>query len=90
LRLARTARINPADRGPDMPMGNTPPWLISRMLSIIVAVIGAIPLLAALLKGEVHTTTVIDQCAASVIVLWAYLMIARALSRQPLSSRPNM
>jgi hypothetical protein len=90
LRLARTARINPADRGPDMPMGNTPPWLISRMLSIIVAVIGAVPLLAALLKGEVHATTVIDQCAASVIVLWLYLMIARALSRQPLSSRPNM
>ena len=59
-------------------MGNTPPWLISRVLSVIVAVIGAVPLLAALLKGEAHATTVIDQCAASVIVLWVYLMIARA------------
>jgi Family of unknown function (DUF6297) len=81
LRLTRTARINPADRGPDTPMGSTPPWLVSRMLSIIVAVIGAAPLFGALIKGHVHATTVIDQCAASVIVLWVYLMIARALSR---------
>jgi MFS family permease len=81
LRLARTARINPADRGPDTAMGNTPPWLVSRMLSVIVALIGAVPLFAALLKGEAHATTVIDQCAASAIVLWAYLMIARAFSR---------
>jgi MFS family permease len=81
LRLARTARINPADRGPDTPMGNTPPWLVSRALSVIVAVIGAGPLVAALLKGQAHATTVIDQCAASVIVLWVYLMIARSLSR---------
>ena len=81
LRMARTARINPADRGPDTPMGNTPPWLVSRMLSVIVAVIGTAALVGALLKGEAHATTVIDQCAASVIVLWIYLMIARALSR---------
>jgi hypothetical protein len=81
LRLARTARVNPADRGPDTPMGNTPPWLVSRALSVIVALIGAGPLVAALLKGEALATTVIDQCAASVIVLWVYLMIARSLSR---------
>ena len=81
LRMARTARINPADRGPDTPMGSTPPWLISRMLSVIVAVIGTVALVHALLKGEAHATTVIDQCVASVIVLWAYVMIARALSR---------
>jgi hypothetical protein len=92
LRLARTARINPADRGPDTPMGSTPPWLVSRVLSVIVAAIGAAPLVRALLKGEAHATLVIDQCAVSVIVLWVYLMIARALSRQPsagLPSRPN-
>ena len=81
LRMARTARINPADRGPDTAMGNTPPWLVSRMLSVIVGVIGTAPLVGALLKGEAHAATVIDQCAASVIVLWVYLMIARALSR---------
>jgi Family of unknown function (DUF6297) len=81
LRLARTARINPADRGPDTPMGSTPPWLVSRLLSVIVAVIGAAPLFGALLAGEAHATTVIDQCAASVIIGWVYLMIARALSR---------
>jgi hypothetical protein len=81
LRLARTARINSADRGPDTPMGSTPPWLISRALSVVVALIGAAPLVAALLKGEVHATIVVDQCAASVIVLWVYLAIARSLSR---------
>jgi hypothetical protein len=81
LRLARTARINPADRGPDTPMGNTPPWLVSRMLSVLVSAIGAGPLFGALLKGTAHATTVIDQCAASVIVLGVYLMIARAISR---------
>ena len=81
LRLARTARINPADRGPDTPMGNTPPWLVSRMLSVLVAAIGAGPLFGALLKGTAHASTVIGQCAASVIVLWVYLMIARAISR---------
>ena len=81
LRLARTAAVDPSDRGPDTPMGNTPPWLISRALSVVVALIGAGPLVAALLKGEAHATTVIDQCAASVIVLWVYLMIARSLSR---------
>jgi hypothetical protein len=91
LRMARTAPINPADRGPDTPMGNTPPWLVSRMLSIIVALLGAAPLLGALIKGHAHATIVIDQCAASVIVLWLYLMIARSLSRSPvLSSQPNM
>jgi len=78
LRLARTARINPADRGPDTPLGSTPPWLVSRALSVIVALIGAAPLLAGLLKGEAHATLVIDQCAASVIVLWIYLLAARA------------
>ena len=81
LRLTRTARINPADRGPDTAMGSTPPWLVSRMLSVIVAVIGAAPLFGALIRGQAHATTVIDQCAASVIVLWGYLMIARAFSR---------
>jgi len=78
LRMARTARINPADRGPDTPMGNTPPWVVSRLLSVIVAVIGTAPLVGALVNGEAHTATVIGQCAASVIVLWAYLMIAGA------------
>ena len=62
-------------------MGNTPPWLVSRMLSVLVAAIGAAPLFGALLKGTAHATTVVDQCAASVIVLWVYLMIARAISR---------
>jgi hypothetical protein len=30
LRIARTAPINPADQGPDTPVGNAPPWLMTR------------------------------------------------------------
>lgn len=80
LRLARTARIDPGDRGPDTPMGNTPPWLVSRLVSIVVAVIGAVPLVEALLKGQAHAATVIDQGVVSVVVLGIYLMLARASS----------
>ena len=45
------------------------------------ALIGAAPLLVGLFKGQAHATLVIDQCAASVIVLWLYLLAARAGSR---------
>ncbi|HET9081060.1 MAG TPA: DUF6297 family protein [Trebonia sp.] len=81
LRLGRTARIDPADQGPDMPMGSTPPWLISRMLSLIIAGIGAAPLIEALLKGSAHASTVVGQGVVSAIVLGGYLMIARARAR---------
>jgi hypothetical protein len=76
LRLSRTAPINPSDRGPDLPMGSTPPWAVSRLLSVIVCVIGISPLLVALIKAQVHATTIIDQAALSVIVLGAYLWVA--------------
>jgi hypothetical protein len=33
----------------------------------------------ALIKGHAHAATLVDQCAASVIVLWVYLMIARSM-----------
>ncbi|MGH3165839.1 MAG: DUF6297 family protein, partial [Trebonia sp.] len=76
LRLSRTAPINPSDRGPDLPMGSTPPWAVSRLLSVIVCVIGIAPLLVALIKAQVHATTIVDQVALSVIVLGAYLWVA--------------
>jgi hypothetical protein len=76
LRLARTAPINPADRGPDLPTGNTPPWAVSRLLSVIVCVIGIGPLLVALIRAQVHATTVIDQLFFSVLVLGLYLWVA--------------
>jgi hypothetical protein len=80
LRLARTARIDPADRGPDTPMGNTPPWLFSRMISVIVSVIGTAPLIGAMISGKAPWAVVADQCVLSVIVLSIYLAIARAVS----------
>lgn len=78
LRMARTARIDPADRGPDTPMGNTPPWLISRVLSVVIALAGAGPLLGALLKGTAGAGTVVDQCLFSGIALGLYLIVARS------------
>jgi hypothetical protein len=47
LRMARTAPINPADQGPNLPIGATPPWLISRLLSVAVGLVGAYPMLRA-------------------------------------------
>jgi hypothetical protein len=76
LRMARTTPVNPADRGPDLPMGTTPPWAVSRLLSVIVCVIGIGPLLVALIKAQVQATTIVDQLAFSVIVLGGYLFIA--------------
>jgi hypothetical protein len=76
LRLARTAPINPADRGPDTAMGNTPPWMVSRLLSIAVSVIGSLPLVSAARTGEVHAGTVLSQLVLSVVVLGIYLFVA--------------
>jgi hypothetical protein len=85
LRLARTARIDPADRGPDTPMGNTPPWLISRLLSVGLAVAGGAPLLAALVHGAAHASNVADQFLLSVIVLGGYLVLTRSAARHAAS-----
>jgi hypothetical protein len=76
LRLARTAPINPADRGPDTAMGNTPPWMVSRLLSLAVSLIGSLPLVSAARTGEVHVGTVLSQLVLSVVVLGIYLFVA--------------
>jgi VIT1/CCC1 family predicted Fe2+/Mn2+ transporter len=81
LRLARTAPIDPSDRGPDMPMGNTPPWMVSRLISVVVIVIGSYPLLAAVVHGHASAGTVVSQILVSAIMLGLYLMIARATGR---------
>lgn len=80
LRMARTAPINPADQGPNLPLGNTPPWLISRLLSLVVGLIGAFPALRAVQAGHVHSGTLTSQLVLSVIVLGGYLMVASTLS----------
>ena len=81
LRLARTAPVNPADRGPDLPTGNTPPWMISRYFSIAVAAIGSYPLLTAVIHGHASAAKVGSQFLVSAVVLGIYLMIASATGR---------
>ena len=80
LRMARTAPINPAEQGPNLAIGTTPPWMISRLLSVVVGLIGAYPMLLAVHAGQLHSGRFIAQIAASAIVLGGYLFIASNLS----------
>jgi hypothetical protein len=80
LRMARTAPLNPADSGPNLPLGTTPPWLISRMLSVVVGMIGASPMLGAVRAGHVDGGTFTAQLVLSALVLGGYLFIASSLS----------
>ncbi len=76
LRIARTAPIDPADRGPDTPMGPTPIWLITRAGSLILGLAGGYPALRAVLAGHVHAGTFVAQLAVSGVVLGGYLWFA--------------
>jgi len=76
LRMARTAPINPADQGPNLAIGTTPPWLISRALSVVVGLIGGYPMLRAVHAGQVHGSGLIAQLLVSAVVLGGYLFIA--------------
>ena len=80
LRMARTAPINPSDQGPNLPVGPTPPWLISRMLSIVVGLIGAYPMLRAVRADQLHSGTFVAQIVLSAIVLGGYVFIAGNVS----------
>jgi hypothetical protein len=80
VRMARTAPINPAEQGPNLPIGPTPPWLISRMLSVVVGLIAAYPMLRAVRADQLQSGTFVAQIAASAIVLGGYLFIAGNLS----------
>jgi hypothetical protein len=81
LRIARTAPINPAEQGFDTPIGTTPPWLVTRTLSVLVGFIGAYPALKAVAAGHVHGGTFIAQLVLSAVVLGGYLMLAEAQRR---------
>ncbi len=76
LRIARTAPLNPADRGPETPVGSAPPWLLTRAGSALLGSAGAYPALRAVFGGQVHAGTVVAQVAVSAIVLGGYLMLA--------------
>jgi hypothetical protein len=79
LRMARTAPINPADQGPNLAIGTTPPWMISRLLSVVVGLIGGFPMVRAVHAGQVDGGGVIAQILVSAVVLGGYLFIAGAV-----------
>jgi hypothetical protein len=79
LRMARTAPINPTEPGIDLPMGSTPPGMISRLLSLIVGAIATYPMLGAIAKDHLHPSTPISQLIVSAIVGGIYLMVAGRL-----------
>ncbi|MBV9451946.1 MAG: hypothetical protein JO345_39280 [Streptosporangiaceae bacterium] len=78
LRMARAGLIDPAEQGPDTPLGSVPPWLISRALSVVVGVAGCYPALRAISAGRVHGSTLAAQVAVSGVVLGGYLVLAGA------------
>lgn len=85
LRMARTA---PIDAGVlvtfDTGMGSTPPWLVSRALSALLAVIGSFPLLRVIISalgGASHgppplAGSIALQLVVSAVVMGAYLLMA--------------
>jgi hypothetical protein len=81
LRVARTAPINPAEQGLDIPIGTLPLWLITRAFSVLVGLVGAYPVLKAVLTGRVHGATFAAQLVLSAVVLGGYLMLASSTAR---------
>jgi hypothetical protein len=75
VRVARTAPINPADQGPDVPV-TAPPWLLTRAGSALLGVVAAWPTLRAVYAGHVQASTFGAQVAVSAVVLGGYLMLA--------------
>jgi len=76
LRMARTAPINPAEPGIDTPMGTYYPWMITRLVSLLFALISVYPALRAVRAGHVQGSTFTSQLIWSAVVLGGYLMIA--------------
>jgi hypothetical protein len=54
--------------------------VISRVLSLVVGVIGAFPALRAVQSGHVTSGTITGQLVVSAIVLGVYLMVASTMS----------
>ncbi len=76
LRIARTAPSNPADQGPDTPVGTAPPWLMTRAGSVLLGLAGAYPTLRAVVAVHAHGSTFAAQLAVSAAVLGGYLILA--------------
>lgn len=76
LRIARTAPIDPAEQGFDTPMGTAQPWVIARLLSVMLGLAAAYPAWRAIQAGQVHGASIVDQLAVSAIVGGGYLWVA--------------
>ena len=80
LRVARTAPVNPADRGFDTPMGTVYPWMLTRLISVIFAVIAAYPALSAVRHGQLTGRTFAEQVLFSAVILVGYVKISSSMS----------
>jgi hypothetical protein len=90
LRAARTAPVDTAAQGGiDTGMGSTPPWLINRIVSIVLGGIGIIPLLGAVISAVRSTTpgklayvppagSFILQLLLTAFLLGGYFLVAAA------------
>ena len=78
LRIARTGSVNPGEQGADTPLGPVPPWLISRLISLLLGAATCYPLLLAVHTGHVHVTAIAAQLAVSAAVLAGFFLVNRA------------
>jgi hypothetical protein len=88
LRSGRTAPLDATDTvGIDLPTGSAPPWLLSRLLSLALGFVAAIPMLAAVGRALAATTpaqagggarpgSLAGQALLSAVVLGGYLVVA--------------
>jgi len=76
LRMGRTAPIDPAEPGRDTPMGTIYPWQLTRLLSLILGVVGGYPALLAVKHDQVLGKTLAEQIIFSAVILGGYLMYA--------------
>ena len=77
LRIARTGSVNPGEQGADTPLGPVPPWLISRLISLLLGAATCYPLLLAVHTGHVHVTAIAAQLAVSAAVLAGFFLVNR-------------
>ena len=80
LRMARTAPVNPAERGFDTPMGTVYPWMLTRLVSLIFAIVAAFPALSAVRDGQLAGATFAEQILFSAVILVGYVKISGSMS----------
>ncbi|HWG01526.1 MAG TPA: hypothetical protein VG164_06735 [Trebonia sp.] len=76
LRIARTGTITADDQGLELPIGNVPAWVIARVLSLVLGIVGCYPMLRAVLPGQVYGGTIVAQLAFSAVLLPVYIQLA--------------